>query len=171
MGRLIDDLLELSRVARSEFRREPVDLSALAHQALQRLRLAEPGRQAAVSIEDGLEHSGDARLLGIVLDNLLGNAWKYTAKRAEAVISFGSDPVDGDSVFFVRDNGAGFDMRYAHKLFGVFERLHGADEFDGTGIGLATVKRIVERHGGRVWAEGAVDAGASFYFTLERKES
>jgi PAS domain S-box-containing protein len=171
MGRLIDDLLELSRVARSEFRREPVDLSALAHQALQRLRLAEPGRQAAVSIQDGLEHSGDARLLGIALDNLLGNAWKYTAKRAEAAISFGSDPVDGESVYFVRDNGAGFDMRYAHKLFGVFERLHGADEFDGTGIGLATVKRIVERHGGRVWAEGAVDAGASFYFTLERKES
>jgi PAS domain S-box-containing protein len=170
MGRLIDDLLQLSRVTRAELKRESVDVSALARQSLERLRSSAPARHVAAAIEDGLTARGDERLLGIVLDNLLGNAWKYSAKRPDAAIAFGMTR-DADSAFFVRDNGAGFDMRYAHKLFGVFERLHGTHEFEGTGIGLATVRRIVDRHGGRVWAHGEVDAGATFYFTLEAKET
>ena len=165
MGRLIDDLLQLSRVTRGELQRDHVDLTALAHAAVERLRTQAPDRNVAVSIEDGLKCFGDARLLGIVLDNLLGNAWKYTGRRAEATIAFGR-AVDGERAFFVRDNGAGFDMRYADKLFGVFERLHGAHEFEGTGIGLATVRRIVDRHGGRVWGHGEIDSGATFHFTL-----
>jgi PAS domain S-box-containing protein len=171
MGRLIDDLLQLSRVTRAELKRETVNLSALAHQSLERLRSAAPERTVNAAIEDGLLGFGDPRLLGIVLDNLLGNAWKYSSKRPDTALAFGGMRENGTLTFFVRDNGAGFDMRYAHKLFGVFERLHGAHEFEGTGIGLATVRRIVDRHGGRVWAEGQVDAGATFYFTLEPEES
>jgi light-regulated signal transduction histidine kinase (bacteriophytochrome) len=171
MGQLIDDLLDLSRVTRTELNRQPLDLTRLAHEALERLRATAPGRRVDVAIEEGLTALGDPRLLAIVLDNLLGNAWKYSAKRAAAVIGVGKVVEGADEAYFVRDNGAGFDMAYAHKLFGVFERLHAAHEFDGTGIGLATVRRIVERHGGRVWAHGGVDAGATFYFTLDRKGS
>jgi light-regulated signal transduction histidine kinase (bacteriophytochrome) len=119
-----------------------------------------------VTIEDGLTAWGDARLLGIVIDNLLGNAWKYSSRRDSATIAFGRELHEGKPAWFVRDNGAGFDMRHAHKLFGVFERLHGAHEFEGTGIGLATVRRIIDRHNGRVWAEGEIDAGATFRFTV-----
>lgn len=171
MGQLIDDLLQLSRVTRSELARETVDLSALATATLARLHASTPQRSVEVRIEPGLVDSADPRLLAVVLDNLLGNAWKYSSKRADAVIEFGACHNDRERRYFVRDNGAGFDMAYAHKLFGAFERLHSAREFEGNGIGLATVRRIVERHGGSVSAESRVGAGATFYFTLRRKET
>jgi light-regulated signal transduction histidine kinase (bacteriophytochrome) len=154
---------------RAELRRSPVDLSALAEDVMSRLRAAAPERRAEVTIEDGLAVEGDPRLLGILLDNLLGNAWKYTSKAPLARIVFGACPGDEPVTYFVRDNGAGFDPAYAHKLFGVFQRLHAADEFEGTGIGLATVQRIVRRPGGDIWAEGEVGRGATFSFTLEGK--
>jgi PAS domain S-box-containing protein len=168
MAHLIDDLLQLSRVARSELRREAVDVSALARATVARLRQSAPARRVEITIEDGLRDSCDARLVAILLDNLLGNAWKYTSKRETATIEFGRAESSRETWYFVRDNGAGFDMRYAHKLFGVFERLHTAHDFEGTGIGLATVRRIVERHGGSVRAEGEVGSGATFSFTLGR---
>ncbi len=171
MGNLIDDLLNLSRVTRSELRRERLDLSALAHAVLGRLRDSQPGRQADIAIQEGLIANADPRLLDIVLTNLLGNAWKFSRKRASARIEFGSMTGGEAPVYLVRDNGAGFDEAYAGKLFGVFQRLHTAHEFEGTGIGLATTQRIVRRHGGRIWAEGKVGAGATFYFTLEEEKA
>jgi PAS domain S-box-containing protein len=171
MAQLIDDVLQLARVTRSEMRWEVVNLSQLAGEVLAELQKREPARAPGVQIEEGLTTRGDKRLLRVMLGNLLGNSWKFTAKSENAKISFGRDEKGGEAVFFVRDNGAGFDMAYADKLFGAFQRLHTADEFEGTGIGLATVQRIVNRHGGRVWAEGAVNQGATFYFTLPtRKE-
>jgi light-regulated signal transduction histidine kinase (bacteriophytochrome) len=167
MGALIDDLLNLSRVTRAELRREAVDLSALARSVLARLREAQPGREVEVAIEDGLVAQADPRLLEVVLTNLLGNAWKFTGRRPAARIEFGAEPGGHPTVYRVRDNGAGFESKYGGKLFGVFQRLHTAEEFEGTGIGLATVQRIVRRHGGRVQAEGEVDRGATFSFTLE----
>jgi PAS domain S-box-containing protein len=169
MGQLIDGLLMLARVSRGDYRREPVDLTAAAQAAVARLRAADPERQVEVSISGGLTETGDARLLGIVLDNLLSNSWKFTARSAGARIEVGSLVQGRREVYFVRDNGAGFDMAYASKLFGVFQRLHTVREFEGTGIGLATVQRIVARHGGEVWAEGEVGRGAVFYFTLGRE--
>jgi light-regulated signal transduction histidine kinase (bacteriophytochrome) len=166
MGRLIDDLLGLSRVARAELVRLPVDLSVVARNVAAQFCKAEPARQVEIVIEDGIGADGDAPLLRIALENLLGNAWKFTGKRASARIEVGTMSLDGDAVYFVRDNGAGFDLTYQDKLFRVFQRLHSTHEFEGTGIGLATVKRIVSRHGGRVWATGEVDCGATFYFTL-----
>jgi light-regulated signal transduction histidine kinase (bacteriophytochrome) len=166
MGRLIDDLLALSRVVRSELRRERVDLTALARSVLARFQKNEPNRRVEPVISEGLTAMGDAGLLGIVLENLLGNAWKFTSGCALARIEVGARQNEGHSVFFVRDNGAGFDMAYVHKLFGVFQRLHSGSEFEGTGVGLATVQRIVERHGGQVWAEGETGRGATIYFTL-----
>jgi signal transduction histidine kinase len=166
MGRLIDDLIELSRVTRQEMRREPVDLSGLARAALEELRRSEPGRQVDVSIAEGLVADADPRLLRVALDNLLGNAWKFSSRTEGARIDVGVRVVDREAVFFVRDNGAGFDMAYGDKLFGAFQRLHAAGDFPGTGIGLATVHRIVQRHGGRIWAESRVGAGATFFFTL-----
>jgi len=167
MRELIDALLMLSRVTRAELQREPMDLSALAQTIAVELQQHEPTRQVAFMIAAGLQASGDPRLLRVVLENLLGNAWKYTAKHAQARIEVGAiAQPDGRLAYFVRDDGAGFDMAYADKLFVVFQRLHGPSEFAGTGIGLATVQRIIHRHSGRVWAEAAVDQGATFYFTL-----
>jgi PAS domain S-box-containing protein len=166
MGTLIDDLLRLSRVTRAELRRESVDLSAMAETVAAELKRTAPRRGVEFVIAPQVIGEGDPRLLRVVLENLLGNAWKYTGKHPRARIEFGVDQRDGRCAYFVRDDGAGFDMTYAKKLFGAFQRLHSSGEFDGTGIGLATVQRIVHRHGGRVWAEGAVERGATFYFTL-----
>jgi signal transduction histidine kinase len=166
MGVLIDDLLNLARVTRAEMHREPVDLSALAAVLADELRKREPVRQAEVLIEPGLETRADPRLVRVALENLLSNAWKFSSKHPAPRIEFGQALVNGAAAFFVRDNGAGFDPAYAGRLFGAFQRLHAATEFPGTGVGLATVQRIIHRHGGTVWAESAVGRGATFYFTL-----
>ena len=166
LGQLIDAPLKLSRMTRREIRRESVDLSHTAENIVQVLRISQPDRQAEFVIADGLSVDGDAWLLRIALENLLGNAWKFTGKSLPARIEFGAVEHEGTLAYFVRDNGAGFDMTYADKLFGAFQRLHTIEEFPGTGIGLATVQRIVHRHGGQAWAEGRVGQGATFYFTL-----
>jgi light-regulated signal transduction histidine kinase (bacteriophytochrome) len=171
MGRLIDDLLGLSRVTRGEFKREQADLTAIGLNAAARLRRDHPERQVEIAVADDLVAAGDVRLLTIALENLLGNAWKFTSKHADARIEVGVQDDGGRRAYLVRDNGAGFDMAYASKLFGVFQRLHSNSEFEGTGIGLATVQRIVHRHGGRIWAEGEVEKGATFFFTLEGESS
>jgi light-regulated signal transduction histidine kinase (bacteriophytochrome) len=166
MGELIDGLLSLSRVTRAELQREPVNLSEVARSVLVKLQNAQPGRDVEVFVQPDLTAQADSRLLDVVLTNLLGNAWKFTGRCAPARIEFAAQDDMQPRVFFVRDNGAGFDPAYSAKLFGVFQRLHTMKEFEGTGIGLATVQRIIRRHGGRVWAEGEVDRGATFYFTL-----
>ena len=167
MGQLIDDLLKLSRVTRAEMRLNPVDLSALAENIALRLREDFPRRQLEFVIQKGLTDQGDERLMRIALTNLLGNAVKFTGKLPMARIEFGLTHVKDRAAYFVRDNGAGFDMAFSKKLFGAFQRMHKAVEFPGTGIGLATVQRIIQRHGGRIWAEAQVDQGATFYFTLD----
>jgi PAS domain S-box-containing protein len=166
MGILIDDLLELSRLGRSELHPVNVDMTRLAHEITEQLRTEYPDRKINIKIAPHVHANGDEMLLRLVLQNLLDNAWKYTRPAAEAEIEFGSMKINGEAVFYVRDNGAGFDMQYADKLFGVFQRLHKAEEFAGTGVGLATVQRIIHRHGGRVWAEAKLGKGACFYFTL-----
>jgi PAS domain S-box-containing protein len=166
MAALIESLLGLARVTRGDIRQERVDLSGLARGVAEGLAGAQPERSMEFVIEDGLWDIGDPQLLGAVLENLLGNSCKFTRQEPEARIEFGQQRDNGTPVFFVRDNGAGFDMAFAGKLFGVFQRLHTASEFEGTGIGLATVQRIVRRHGGRIWAEGTPGAGATFYFSL-----
>jgi PAS domain S-box-containing protein len=166
MSQLIDDLLRLSRVAQREFHRQPVDLSRLARRAASELQSAHRDRNVAVVIQDNLIVEGDENLLQIVLENLLGNAWKFTAKLAQAAIEVGSFEKDAQRIYFVRDNGAGFNMEYAHKLFGAFQRLHTASEFEGTGVGLAIVQRIINRHGGRIWAQSVVGQGTTFHFVL-----
>jgi two-component system, sensor histidine kinase and response regulator len=166
MGRLIDDMLNLARTARCELVRGKVDLSALAREILSELQKTEPERRLTLMIAPDLIVEGDRTLLRVVLENLLGNAWKFTSKRPDARVEFGGQDEGGRTVYFVRDNGAGFDMKYAGKLFGAFQRLHDGSEFPGSGIGLATVQRIVHRHGGRVWAEAAVGKGATFYFVV-----
>jgi light-regulated signal transduction histidine kinase (bacteriophytochrome) len=165
MGELIDDLLELSRVGRAELHRAEVDLSALAREVASELQRREPERALELVIQPGLHADADARLLRIVFENLLGNAWKFTRKVSSPRIEVGRAEVNAGA-FFVRDNGAGFAMSYADKLFRPFQRLHTEAEFPGTGIGLATIQRIIDRHGGRAWAEGEVGRGAAFYFTL-----
>lgn len=167
MGLLIDGLLNLSRLSRSEIVRGTVDLSLVAHDIAGDLRKAQPGRAVEIVIAEGLMEEGDERLLYVLMQNLLGNAWKFTGKVAKARLEFGVDQIDGEKAYYVRDNGAGFDMAFAGKLFRPFQRLHDTVDFSGTGIGLATVQRIVHRHGGRVWAEGEVGKGATFYFTLK----
>jgi signal transduction histidine kinase len=166
MAQLIDDILELARITRSEFKPGVVDLSSLAHAAVERLCESGLVRDVACNIQDGLAATGDFKLLALVLENLLGNACKYTSKTENARIEFGAKEKDGETVYFVTDNGVGFDMKYADKLFKSFQRLHNLEEFEGTGIGLAIVARIIHRHGGRVWAEGEMGKGATFYFTL-----
>lgn len=166
MAKLIDDLLQLARLSRGEMRLEEVNLSELAKTAIEDLRKRNGKRNVEIEIKEGLKVRGDKSLLRVMLTNLLDNAWKFTARCEPAMVTLGQDRVNGESFYFVRDNGAGFDMTYANKLFGAFQRLHTAGEFEGTGIGLATVQRIITRHGGRVWAEGMVNKGATFYFTL-----
>jgi len=171
MGKLIDDLLNLARVTRAEIHRESIDLSRLANEVVQELQANEPQRAVALKIAEGLATDGDTRLVRVALQNLIGNAWKFTSKRERAEIEFGEKTANGNRTYFVRDNGAGFDPSYASRLFGPFQRLHAANEFPGTGIGLATVQRIVHRHGGAVWAEGFVNRGATIYFTLRQIDS
>jgi PAS domain S-box-containing protein len=167
MSELIEGLLSLAHLSREQIRSEQVDLSAIARRIEQDLREREPERQVQVHIQDGLSAHGDPRLLAAVLQNLLGNAWKFTSRQTLARIDVVSElEANGDTLFFVKDNGAGFDMAFVSKLFGTFERLHAPEDFAGTGIGLATVKRVIERHGGRVWADGKLNEGATFYFTL-----
>lgn len=166
MGQIIDDLLELSRVGRAELKRASVDLSAIARDVIAELQRRDPDRVVAVEVADALEADADARLLHIVFENLLSNAWKFTARHASPAIAVTVEDTGRGRAFVVRDNGAGFDMAYAEKLFRPFHRLHGNKDFPGTGVGLATVHRVIDRHGGRIWAEAAVDRGAAFFFTL-----
>jgi PAS domain S-box-containing protein len=166
MEQLIDDLLNLSRVTREEMRREQVDLGRLAQSVVTELKRVYPERAVDFLIAPDLLTEGDTRLLRVLLENLLNNAWKFTSKHSQAKIELGATEMSGRKTFYVRDDGAGFDMNYADKLFAPFQRMHSQREFDGTGIGLATVQRIIQRHGGHVWAEGAVDEGATFFFQL-----
>ncbi len=170
MGQLIDDVIHLARVTSAELRDQEVDLSAVASVALDQLRQAEPERTVITVIRPGLIVQGDGRLLRIALENLLQNAWKFTGKRPDARIEFGAHLDGGEPTYYVQDNGVGFDMEFAGRLFGPFQRLHRSEEFPGTGIGLATVRRVIHRHGGRVWAEAKPGEGARFSFTL-RAES
>jgi PAS domain S-box-containing protein len=166
MAHLIDDLLRLSRVARTEFRRQPLDLSGLASSVWSDLQAVEPDRKIAFHAQEDVIVDGDGALLRIMLENILRNAWKFTSKVVTGNIAFGAFEKEGELICFVRDNGAGFDMKYAGRLFGAFQRLHSEHEFDGTGIGLAICQRIINRHGGRIWAESAVGQGAAFYFVV-----
>ncbi len=166
MARLIDDLLSLSRVTRTDLNWKTVNLSKLVEASVAKLREQNPQREVKTAIAGGISVEGDATLLAVVIDNLVGNAWKYTGKTEQAAIEFGAKSMPPETAYFIRDNGAGFDMAYADKLFGTFQRLHRADEFEGTGVGLATVRRVVERHNGRIWAEAKPGRGATFYFTL-----
>ena len=167
MGQLIEDLLKLSRISRAEVNRQSADLSALAAAILDDLRAGEPGRSVEIEVQPGVRADADARLMRIALENLLGNAWKFTGKTEAAQIAFGVSGTAGhDLRYYVRDNGAGFDMAFAEQLFAPFQRLHGATEFEGTGVGLATVQRVIHRHSGRVWAESCPGQGATFFFTL-----
>jgi two-component system sensor histidine kinase/response regulator len=166
MTSAFDGLQTLFQLTSGEIHREPVDVSAIAAEVCDELGAETPRRHVSVNIADGLTVSGDRRLVRLLVGNLMDNAWKFTSKEPAAVVEVGSELVDGESRTFVRDNGVGFDMIYSHKLFGAFQRLHSQSEFPGAGIGLATVRRIVNRHGGRAWAEGAVGEGATFYFVL-----
>lgn len=166
MEQLIAGLLGLSRVTRAEIHRVPTDLSGLAAVVAAELQIAHPEREAEFVIAPGMTVNADPGLMRIALEQLLNNAWKFTGKHPAARIEFGVQQRDGEDVFFVRDDGAGFDMAYVDKLFTPFQRLHRTDEFEGAGVGLATVRRILQRHGGRIWAEGAVERGATFRFTV-----
>ena len=170
MGDLIDGLPSLAKLSRDPLHLEPANISAVTRRIEQECRERDPERQVQVQVQDGMLVLGDAVLLSVVMQNLLGNAWKYTSRQAAARIDMGSETAaDSQTVYFVKDNGAGFDMAYVDKLFGVFQRLHSPADFEGTGVGLANVKRVIERHGGRVWATGRPNEGASFYFTLSAK--
>ena len=166
MDRLTEDLLRLSRITRSQLKREPIDLALLAHEVAHELRQADPDRGAVFAISDCLETMADPVLMRVALSNLLGNSWKYTGRRTQALISFGKERRDDQVVFCVRDNGAGFDMAYAAKLFAPFQRLHSVREFPGSGVGLACVARIIHKHGGRIWADAKTGEGAAFFFTI-----
>jgi PAS domain S-box-containing protein len=166
MTQLVSDLLALAQVGNAPLERTDIALSQLCDEIVSNFRLASPQRQATVVVAPGLRCHGDASLIRAAMENLIGNAWKYSARVPHARIEIGAMAVEGRDVFFVRDNGAGFDMTQAHRLFAPFQRLHGPNEFEGTGVGLATVQRIIERHGGRIWAEGATGQGATFYFTV-----
>jgi light-regulated signal transduction histidine kinase (bacteriophytochrome) len=164
MGELIDDMLQLSRVSRAEIHAQPIDLTALAREIA--TGLSAGGRNVEVRIEDGLTANADRRLIKIVMENLMSNAWKFTGKAEHPAVEIGKTGGREGQAFYIRDNGAGFDMTLADKMFQPFRRLHSEAEFPGTGVGLATIHRVIDRHGGRVWAEGKVGEGATFYFTL-----
>jgi light-regulated signal transduction histidine kinase (bacteriophytochrome) len=166
MSQLIDDILKLSKVSRSEMSIKEVDLSTIANEIAIDLQQLEEDRKVDFIIQENIIVNADKQLIQIVLENLIGNAWKFTSKQPKALIEVGKHQNKSKTVYFVRDNGAGFDMKYVEKLFGTFQRFHPENEFPGTGIGLATVKRIIHRHGGDVWAESEVEKGATFYFTL-----
>ncbi len=166
MGKLIDDLLRFSHVGRQPMSKRPVNISSHVHEVLEELRKKQADRRIEIQIDELPDCVGDPSLLRQVLVNLLSNAFKFTRQREKALIQVGCRQQAGENVYFVRDNGAGFDMRHVEKLFGVFQRFHGADEFEGTGVGLSIVQRIIQRHGGRIWAEAEVNKGATFYFTL-----
>jgi light-regulated signal transduction histidine kinase (bacteriophytochrome) len=166
MAELIDDILNLARLSRAEMHRERVDLSALGKEIAASLSQSQPERRVSFVIANGLTTEGDSQLLRVAFDNLLRNAWKFTSKHPTGRIEVGRSQQDGSSVYFISDDGAGFDMAHAKLLFTPFQRLHRQNDFEGTGVGLATVQRIIQRHGGRLWAEGAVERGATFYFTL-----
>ena len=169
MGGLIDAVLQLSRLARGELKRKKLDLSKIVDAIVSVLKELQPDRDMTFKIAHGVTAAGDEQLIKVALQNLLGNAVKYTGKTKQARIEFGVTNGDGRNVYFVRDNGAGFDMSFADKLFAPFQRAHAPAEFEGTGIGLATVQRIINRHSGTVWAEAEVDNGATFFFTLSQE--
>jgi PAS domain S-box-containing protein len=171
MGMLIDNLLNLSRVTRAQLTAQKFDLSAVVTSVAQELQATQPERQIHWHIQPGISATGDAQLIRVAIENLLNNAWKFTSRRASASIEFGRSETNGSSAFFVKDDGAGFNPAYADRLFETFQRLHGTAEFPGTGVGLATVRRIIDRHGGRIWAESSVDHGATFFFTLPQSDS
>jgi light-regulated signal transduction histidine kinase (bacteriophytochrome) len=166
MGHLIDDLLKISRITRIEMNREITDLSEMAETIAAELKSAQPDRNAIILIQPDMIANVDRNLMQIALRNLLDNSWKYSRNQSITKIDFGTTRMEGKTVYYIRDNGVGFDMKYVDKLFGAFQRLHSTTEFEGTGIGLATVQRIIRRHAGKIWVEGEVDAGATFYFTL-----
>jgi hypothetical protein len=170
MGQLIEDLLRLSRITRADMHLQPVDLSDIVRSITADLAESQPERNVEFIIAPGIIVQADPALMRIALENLLSNAWKFTSHHNQARLEFGTSIQDGETVYFVSDNGAGFDMGYADKLFGVFQRLHDNDEFPGTGIGLATVQRIIHRHEGRIWAQGALEQGATFFFALPARE-
>jgi light-regulated signal transduction histidine kinase (bacteriophytochrome) len=170
MATLIDDLLQLARISRSDFTPKTVDISEIATQSIEKLRQQDPNRMVKSRIQKNLLVNGDQSLLAVALDNLLSNAWKYTSKTDTAEIEFGqSNSQNGHPVFFVKDNGAGFDMKYVDKIFAAFQRLHSPNEYPGTGIGLATVKRVIDRHHGRIWAESQIGKGTTIFFTLNKR--
>jgi light-regulated signal transduction histidine kinase (bacteriophytochrome) len=166
MGELIDDLLALSRVTRAALNRRAIDISAIADAVADGFRSLDPQRAAEWRIAPGLSVEADPALVRVALDNLIGNAWKFTARANRPIIAFGVDQTTRGPAFYVADNGAGFDMAYADKLFGAFQRLHSTDDYPGTGIGLATVQRVIDKHGGRIWVDATPGQGATFYFTL-----
>jgi light-regulated signal transduction histidine kinase (bacteriophytochrome) len=167
MARLIEELLGLAKVSRHVVQRQRVDFTARAREGLQRLQMLDPTRRVETQVQPDLTAYADPVLVGVVLDNLLDNAWKFSGRRTPARIEVGRAQTTHGPAFFVRDNGVGFDMDHADKLFGAFQRLHSSRDYDGTGIGLATTHRVIERHGGRIWADARPDQGATFYFTLE----
>jgi PAS domain S-box-containing protein len=171
MGQLIDDLLNLSRVTRAQLKSQTFDFSEVVSSVARDLQANQPDRAVSWDIQPGLSVTGDPRLIRLVVENLLGNAWKYTSRHPSASIHFGKTGHNGSSAFFVKDDGAGFDPAYADRLFGAFQRLHSPAEFPGTGVGLATVQRVIHRHGGEIWAESAVDKGATFFFTIPQSDS
>jgi light-regulated signal transduction histidine kinase (bacteriophytochrome) len=166
MGILIDEMLNLSRLTKTALRSERVELTDIAQRIVQSLQQNDPARSVELVIREGVVVHGDPNLLQVVMENLIANAWKFTGKNPQARIEFGMAEQDGESCYYIRDNGVGFDMAYSDKLFGAFQRLHRQDEFPGTGVGLATVQRIINRHGGRIWAEGRPGEGATFFFVL-----
>ena len=167
MNRIIDGLLHLSRLSRQSVQRQELDLSQIAASVVKDLREAQPDRSAVVDIQEDIKAFADPKLIEVALSNLLGNAWKFTSKTEKARIEFGTLERDGTTVYYVKDNGAGFNQSFSDNLFLPFQRLHTERDFEGTGIGLATVERVIRRHGGRIWAEGKANEGATFFFTLE----